>query len=401
MSDTSDRLTSGSIPGKESNGSPPPGSALRESEARFRSVFESATDAIVLADRHGIITSWNRSAQAIFGYEEHEVLGKPLVILMPPRHRFRHEDGLARYRDGTSEGAVIGRTLELQGLRKDGTEFPIELSVAVWQTAAGPHFSGIIRDITQRKRAEEELTSSYEQLRVLSMRLETIREHERGSVAHAIQEELGQALSSLRIDIDWLGKRIASPHVSPHELKQRLVAMSSLIDTAIAQARRISSDLRPGVLDESGLVAALEWHARQFQERTLIRCRVADETRGTMIDPATSAQLFRITEECLANVARHSGAHVVDVSLRRENGRIVLEVKDDGSGIPQRVFQSPSSLGLLGVRERSRLMGGEARIETRPTGGASVIVSVPVAAGTTSAGKSGAERQVHEPGGSG
>jgi len=401
MSDTSDRQTSGSIPGKESNGSPPPGSALRESEARFRSVFESATDAIVLADPHGIITSWNRSAQAIFGYEEHEVLGKPLAILMPPRHRIRHEDGLARYREGTSEGPVIGRTLELQGLRKDGTEFPIELSVAVWQTAAGPHFSGIIRDITQRKRAEEELKSSYEQLRVLSMRLETLREHERGSVAHAIQEELGQALSSLRIDIDWLGKRIASPHVSPHELKQRLVAMSSLIDTAIARARRISSDLRPGVLDESGLVAALEWHARNFQERTLIRCRVADETRGTMIDPATSAQLFRITEECLANVARHSGAHVVDVSLRRENGRIVLEVKDDGSGIPQRVFQSPSSLGLLGVRERSRLMGGEARIETRPTGGASVIVSVPIAAGTTSAGKSGAERPMHEPGGSG
>jgi len=374
--------------------------ALRESEARFRSVFESATDAIVLADGHGTITSWNRRAQAIFGYEEREALGKPLTILMPPRHRIRHGDGLARYRDGSSEGPVIGRTLELEGIRKDGTEFPIELSVAVWQTAAGPHFSGIIRDITQRKRAEEELKSSYEQLRALSMRLETVRENERGSVAHAVQEELGQALSALRIDIDWLGKRIASPHVRPDELKQRLVAMSGLVDTAIARARRIASDLRPGVLDELGLVPALEWQARHFQERNLIRCRVADETRGTTIDRATSAHLFRITEECLANVARHSGAHVVDVLLRRENGRIVLEVKDDGSGISQRVFQSPSPLGRLGVRERSRLMGGEARIETRPSGGASVIVSVPIAAGTTSAGEPRAEEHVQEPGGS-
>jgi len=376
-------------------------SSLRESEARFRSVFESATDAIVLADQHGVITSWNRSAQTTFGYEEREVLGKPLTILMPPRHRARHEDGLARYHDGAGEGPVIGRTLELEGLRKDGTEFPIELSIAVWETASGPQFSGIIRDITQRRSVEAELRSSYEQLRVLSMRLETVRENERGTVAHAIQEEVGQALSALRIDIDWLGKRIASPHVAPEALKQRLVAMSSLVDTALARARRISSDLRPGVLDELGLVAALEWHARHFQERTLIRCRVTDETRGTSIDPAMGAHLFRITEECLANVARHSGAHVVDVLLRRENGWIVLEVKDDGSGIPQRVLQSSSSLGLLGVRERSRLMGGEAKIETRVSGGASVIVSVPIAAGMTSAGKPSAEEQVHEPGGIG
>ena len=374
--------------------------ALRESERRFRSVFESATDAIVLADENGIISSWNRSAQAIFGYTEGELLGKPLTVLMPPRYRGRHGEGLSRYRNGAGEGPVIGRTLELHGLRKDGTEFPIELSVAVWQTAAGPHFSGIIRDITQRKRAEEELKSSYEQLRELSMRLETVRENERASIAHEIQEELGQALSTMRMDLDWLGKRIASPHASPDALKQRLVAMSNLVDSAIARARRIAADLRPGILDELGLGAALEWQARSFQERTLIRCRVVVDTRET-IDRTTSAHLFRIAQECLAHVARHSGAHTVEVSLRAENGTIHLGVQDDGAGTPERLFKTSSSLGVLGIRERARLMGGEARIETRPSGGAGIIVSVPRDGAPNGAGEPLATDQRNEPGGIG
>ena len=374
--------------------------ALRESERRFRSVFESATDAIVLADENGIISSWNRSAQAIFGYTEGELLGKPLTVLMPPRYRGRHGEGLSRYRNGAGEGPVIGRTLELHGLRKDGTEFPIELSVAVWQTAAGPHFSGIIRDITQRKRAEEELKSSYEQLRELSMRLETVRENERASIAHEIQEELGQALSTMRMDLDWLGKRIASPHASPDALKQRLVAMSNLVDSAIARARRIAADLRPGILDELGLGAALEWQARSFQERTLIRCRVVVDTRET-IDRTTSAHLFRIAQDCLAHVARHSGAHTVEVSLRAENGTIHLGVQDDGAGTPERLFQTSSSLGVLGIRERARLMGGEARIETRPSGGAGIIVSVPRDGAPNGAGEPLATDQRNEPGGIG
>jgi len=232
------------------------------------------------------------------------------------------------------------------------------------------------------------------------MRLETVRENERASIAHEIQEELGQALSTMRMDLDWLGKRIASPHASPDALKQRLVAMSNLVDSAIARARRIAADLRPGILDELGLGAALEWQARSFQERTLIRCRVVVDTRET-IDRTTSAHLFRIAQECLAHVARHSGAHTVEVSLRAENGTIHLGVQDDGAGTPERLFQTSSSLGVLGIRERARLMGGEARIETRPSGGAGIIVSVPRDGAPNGAGEPLATDQRNEPGGIG
>jgi PAS domain S-box-containing protein len=155
---------------------------LRESEARFRSVFESATDAIVLADHDGTIVSWNRGAAAMFGYETEEILGRPLVTLMPERHRRRHEEGMERFRRGGDERA-IGSTLQLEGLRKDGSEFPIELAVGAWETGHGINFSGVIRDVTRRKRAEDAVRRSYQQLRALSARVAEVQESERTAIA--------------------------------------------------------------------------------------------------------------------------------------------------------------------------------------------------------------------------
>ena len=128
---------------------------LLESERRFRSVVQTATDAIVLADSRGNIIAWNRAAQIIFGYPEEEVLGQPLTMVMPERYRDAHRKGIARLQSG-GEAHVIGTTVELHGLRKDGREFPLELSIGTWQAAEGAYYSGIIRDITERKRAEEE-----------------------------------------------------------------------------------------------------------------------------------------------------------------------------------------------------------------------------------------------------
>ena len=141
--------------GKDKPEQPRPEDYLLESERRFHSVVQTATDAIVLADGSGNIIAWNRAAQTIFGYREEEVMGQPLTMVMPERYRDAHRKGMARLQAG-GEAHVIGTTVELHGLRKVGSEFPLELSIGTWQATDGPFYSGIIRDITERKRAEEE-----------------------------------------------------------------------------------------------------------------------------------------------------------------------------------------------------------------------------------------------------
>jgi PAS domain S-box-containing protein len=141
--------------GKDKIEHPRPEEYLLESERRFRSVVQTAKDAIILADASGNIIAWNRAAQTIFGYREDEVLGQPLTMVMPERYRNAHRQGIARLQAG-GEAHVIGTTVELHGLRKDGSEFPLELSIGTWQAIEGTFYSGIIRDITERKRAEEE-----------------------------------------------------------------------------------------------------------------------------------------------------------------------------------------------------------------------------------------------------
>jgi hypothetical protein len=355
--------------------------ALRISERRLVSVFDSATDAIVLADPEGRVLSWNRAARRIFGYEDDEVVGEPLSMLMPERYRARHEAGMARHRR-TGEGTVIGRTVELHGLRKGGEEFPIELSISTWETEQGPCYSGMIRDITDRKRAEETLRRSNEQLRALSAHVESVREEERTAISREIHDALGQLLTVLRLDIAWLRNRLLQgKKVDRLRLIDRLRAMSAEVDQAIAQMRRISAALRPSLLDELGLRAAMEWQAQEFQRATNIRCAVRSQLEDDPADSNATTALFRIYQECLTNVARHARARCVETTLSRAADRIVLEVRDDGRGIRDPEISSPTSLGILGMRERARTLGGEIAIgPANPGNGTIVRVTVPCTA---------------------
>ncbi len=349
---------------------------LRESEARFRSVFESATDAIVLADPEGRIISWNRAARDIFGYMEDEVLGRPLSVLMPPRYRERHESGMRRVRSG-GPGRVIGRTVEMRGLRKDATEFPIELAIGMWETDRGRFYSGVIRDITRRKEDEERLRLSNDQLRELSARIEAIQEVERTSIARELHDELGQALTALLLDVAWLEKRVRERRLDRPAFLARLDRMGLTVDATIAGIRRISAELRPGVLDELGLPAALDWGAHEFSDRTGIACVVRSTLGDRPVARDTTTALFRIAQECLTNVARHARARKTEVTLAEGDGVLVLAVTDDGRGIEEAEISSPHSLGILGMRERARSLGGELAVEGRPGEGTRVTVRLP------------------------
>ena len=211
--------------------------------------------------------------------------------------------------------------------------------------------------------------------------MQDAREEERAGVAREIHDELGQVLTGLEMDISWLNTRLAEMEdgMARRPLLDKISSMSSLVDRTIESVQRIASELRPGVLDDFGLVAAIESHARQFQEQTGIKCKVVLTTGSTEFDEATSTALFRIVQETLTNVARHAKAANIAVTLKQDDNRLTLVVKDDGRGIQGSEISRSTSLGLLGMRERAVALGGEFRVTGVPGKGTTVRVVVPIA----------------------
>lgn len=232
------------------------------------------------------------------------------------------------------------------------------------------------RRVAERTR---ELEVANEQLHGLSMRLQSVREEERTRISREIHDELGQMLTALKIDIDMLPKRIAESAQRPvsHLVQQRLATMSELANTMLHSVRRISTTLRPSVLDDLGLVTAIEWQAREFEKRSGVRCTFSCEPREVALDPSGATALFRIVQEALTNVARHAGATKISIALREEGSNFVLEVTDDGRGVTEAELRGARSLGLLGIRERARLLGGEVDIHGVSGRGTTVLVKVP------------------------
>jgi PAS domain S-box-containing protein len=348
--------------------------ALRESEAHYRAVAESAPNAFVVADWTGRIITWNKAAQRVFQYTEEEVLGQPLTLIMPERYRRAYQEGMRRYRQTGTPGN-IGKATELHGLRKDGSEFPVEVSLSSWKTEQGEFYHGIVRDTTEHKQAEEQLRSSTEQLRALAAHLQSVREEERTRIAREIHDELSPALTALMMDLSWLSGGLTEDQKA---LLKKTKSMSKLIDGTIQSVRKIASELRPGVLDDLGLATAIDWQAQEFQARTGIRCRISLLPQTVTLDSLRSTAIFRICQELLTNVARHSHASRVNISLEERSGDLTLEVRDNGKGIAETEISSPKSLGLLGMRERALLIGGEFKISSVPGKGTTATVRIPL-----------------------
>jgi len=233
----------------------------------------------------------------------------------------------------------------------------------------------LTREIAERQKAEESLRASGESLRALTARLQSIREEEGARIAREIHDELGQALTGLKMDLTWLSRRMTGDQ---KPLEQKIKSMSGLIDDTIRAVRRIASRLRPEALDQLGLVAAIGWQAKDFQMRTGIRCKVSLPADPLTLDPERSTAVFRIFQELLTNVARHANATKVEASLQTEGDTLVLTVQDNGRGIAEQETRGPKSLGLMGMRERALLLGGELNIEGSRTKGTRATVRVPL-----------------------
>ena len=230
------------------------------------------------------------------------------------------------------------------------------------------------REIGNRQRADEELQMSRDHLRALAARLQNVREEERTRIAREIHDELGQSLTAIKIDLTTLVRDLP---MKEGPALQRSQSMLKLLDQAIQSVQSMATDLRPGILDDLGVAAAVEWAAEVFEARTGTKCRVSVPDVGMATDPERTTALFRIFQETLTNVARHAHATDVNVRLSQENGNLALEVHDNGQGIRQEQLSSRKSLGILGMRERALLLGGELIIHGSPGAGTTVRVCIP------------------------
>jgi two-component system sensor histidine kinase UhpB len=345
--------------------------ALAESEATFRSIVNNATDGILVADvqaKRFILA--NATICEMLGYTEEELLELGVSDIHP-------EEDLPRVVEVFEKqaNAEISLACDIPMLRMDGSVFYADINAAVITMEGQERLMGIFRDATDRRQIQEDLRRSREELRHLYARLSDVREEERTMIAREIHDGLGQSLAVLSMQLELLR---AKPPKRSEEVSRKLASMADLVERSVAEMRKICTELKPGVLDHLGLGPAVEWQAEEFEERTRIRCHLNTDLENVSLDQNLATAVFRILQESLANVARHSEADEVWINCGKKGRRIELVVSDDGKGITPEQASDSKSLGIAGMRERALEWGGELDITGVADEGTTVSVTVPI-----------------------
>ena len=352
---------------------------LKESEARFRALASNLPGMVFQLQREpgGTLrfAYISEGCHKLFGLKPHELLASPrrFIEAIDAPDREALEAALL-------DSAALFTTLNWEGRMKSrGQAKWINLrSTPHRLEAGGVEWQGIATDITRSKEIEAALRQSREQMAELSFHLESVREEERERIARDIHDELGSILVALKIEAALLsGKLPAADTPLSTGLRDKTRAIEDLIDRAMSTTGRVARELRPGILKEFGLPAAIESQAEDFSQRTGISCRVHCDDEGIEPDEKTSLALFRVLQEALTNVAKHAHASLVVVRLRRERGKITLEIRDNGRGISEADLSKPRSFGLRGIRERVHSLNGEFSIGTAEQGGSHLSLRVP------------------------
>jgi PAS domain S-box-containing protein len=348
-------------------------SALAETEEYHRLLLESVRDyGIIRLDTRGRVASWNEGAQRLLGYRAADITGKHFS-------RFYTDGELQRFvpEQHLEQAGSYGR-VECEGWRvsEDRSTFWARVVTCAIRDSHGQlrGFSQVVEDISDHRREQVELLESQRQLRDLAAHLQAVRESERVRISREIHDGLGQSLTCLKMDVSWLQNRLDEEQTP---LIEKAQSIREQIDQTVQTMRRIAAELRPRVLDDFGLAAAIEWQAAEFESRSGIRCTIERELPEMDLDRERSTALFRILQEALTNVARHSEASLVTICLEDCDDAAVLHVQDNGKGLPPEHAPGTRSLGLFGMRERAHVFGGRVMIASEPGRGTRVTVHIP------------------------
>ena len=347
-------------------------------QARLAAIVDSAMDAVITVDEEQKIVLFNRAAEQVFNVRRDQALGTPLDRFLPARFRGAHRGHVEAFGRTGVTSRRMGDVTTLWGLRAHGEreqEFPIEASISQAVEGGKRYYTVILRDITLRKQAQDELRRQQQELRELSARVLDAREEEKTRIARELHDELGQLLTALKMDLGWLRERLPGA-----ELGAKADEMGELLDKTVASTRRISADLRPLMLDDLGLADAANWLVEDFAKRSGVKCeiRVPGEVELEPLSKAVSTAAYRALQESLTNIGRHAGARCAWVMLAMEGGELLVEVEDDGRGIAPEDLAKARSLGLKGMRERVAYLGGSLEIGQAPRGGTRLRIRVPL-----------------------
>ena len=339
---------------------------LQGADHTYRVFVERMNEgAAVLSADHTVVHCNHRFARFL-GAGLQSVIGSSMQDLVWPGDRARLNDLLRCAAQRNCRGEV-----RLQS--RKGPPLPVHLSLNPLRLEGTRAVCLIASDLSEVKRAERELRASSEQLRSLAAHLLTVREEERARISREVHDELGQSLTAVKMDLAWLAKRLPREN---SEMLERIRSTRQLAESLIQAVRRISTELRPGILD-MGLAAAVEWQVQEFQARSGIWCSHRLLTREAFA-PDVSTALFRILQESLTNVARHAKATRAEVVLQKQRDRLVLWMRDNGRGFDQADPSLSKSLGLLGMRERAAILGGQVNISSAPGEGTTVTAWIPL-----------------------
>jgi PAS domain S-box-containing protein len=346
---------------------------LRESESKFKMLFNNANDAVFVTQlsnekSYGDFIEVNEVALTRLGYTKEEFLQLSPSAIVSQKSM---DDFNLNMEKLFKEGHVI---FDLVHRAKDKKLIPVEINSHLFFYNEKPTVLSIARDITERKQAEEKLRRTSKLLRELATHLQSIREEERTMIAQEIHDELGQVLTALKIQVSLLANKL---NIDQKPLKKKINSLLDMIDASVESVQKISAKLRPGILDELGLIAAIEWQTEEFEKLTSIKCSLVLPKAELILEKDKSTAIFRIFQEALTNIARHSQATKAQISLLNHQSNIFLEIQDNGKGITLDQIKDFKSLGIHGMEERAMVFGGQVYIEGIAGKGTTVKVEIP------------------------
>ncbi len=348
--------------------------ALRESEATNRALLETASQAILAVDAEGKIVLANRMVSEIFGYSSNELIGQHHDILIPPALRERHRAHRAAFL-ADPRPRTMGIEQKLVGMRKDGTVFPIEVSLSAVQTQHGLLAVSFISDVTVRKQAEIKLLESEQKLRELAGRLLTAQDKERSNLARELHDDVTQQLALLSIE---LGRLVNELPDTMSDARAHLQTLQNQTLRTSQDLRRISHGLHPSVITDFGLSVALEEFCEEFERAHRIRVVFETSFNDAHLSDAEATCLYRIAQESMSNAVMHGHASEVHITLLPVENQIQLRVQDNGIGVSPEKLQSKTGLGIVSMNERIRLVNGTLQLTSEVGRGTLVTASVPL-----------------------